>query len=141
MGIIKLGDMSAVGAVPPDGAYAVTITKVDAKASANKEKPSTNIFLDLMIEGVVGDNSDEETAKKFVGQTISTLVNVQASTLWRVQEVLEAVTGREWREDDMEFDPDDLLGGGAIVEGTIGDYKGKPQFQISNWYAQDSYSS
>lgn len=139
MGIINLGDMSKVGAVPPDGAYAITILKVEAKASKNKEKPSTNLFIRYMIEGVVGEHLDPVASEQFVGQEFQTTVNVQETTLWRVQQVLEAVTMKEWRDDSMEFDPDDLIGGGAIIEGTEGEYNGQKQFNIQNWYSQNAY--
>lgn len=128
MGIIKLGNMSSVGAVPPDGAYPVTIVKVDAKESQDKQ--STNLFLTLHID-------DAPEAPEWVDKEITHLVNVQESTLWRVQQFLEAATGQDWKDDEMDLDPDDLIGRSLIVEGVEGEYKGQKQFNIKNYYPAD----
>lgn len=127
MGIIDLGNMAQVGAVPPDGSYLTRITKIDAQAS--KKGDSTNLFITLEIEKA----SDPE-ASDWVGKEIKTLINVQESTLWSVQAFLEAVTEREWRDEDMSFDPDDLIGSQVWAEGVEGDYNNRPQFNVKNWY-------
>lgn len=125
MGIIDLGNMKSVGSVPPEGAYPVTITKIDS--SPSKDGKSTNLFITYTIESSP-DNPEWE------GTEFREMLNVQESTLWKVQAFLEAATGKEWREEDMQLDPDELIGSGLIVEGQEGEYNGRPQWSTTNYY-------
>lgn len=127
MGIISL-NMGSVGAIPPDGAYPVKVTKSDIGAS--KDGNSHNWFLRYEI-------LEADDAPEWVGKEIQDLVNIQESTLWRVQMVLEAMTGREWRDDNMDFDPADVVGAELIVEGNEGEYNNQKQFQIKNYYPRN----
>lgn len=125
MGLIDLGNMSQVGAVPPDGAYPVLIDKIDSKPS--KKGDSTNLFVTYTILSAP-ENPEWE------GKQVKETINVQESTLWKVQAFLEGATGKEWRDDEMQLDPDDLRGCELIIEGVAGEYNGQKQFQVNNYY-------
>jgi hypothetical protein len=124
--------MSQVGAVPPDGLYKVIVNKVDDRLS--KDKQSTNLFVTYSI---MQSASDEEDAVRWEGKDLKETINVQESTLWKVQAWLEAATGKEWREDEMNLDPTEVMGRILWVEGVEGEYNGQKQFQIQNYYPED----
>jgi hypothetical protein len=87
----------------PEGLYAVTVDDVaieDSKATAGNK----NLILSLRV---IGPDSIDEG---LIGKKIREVVSLAASARWKLQIVLENLTGTEWRADDMKLDPRDLLG-------------------------------
>lgn len=105
-------DLSFGAIVPneliPEGFYQITVDDVqvvDSKSTAGNK----NLVLTLRITGP--DNVDAGV----IGRKIRETCSLAASALWKLQIVLEALTQTEWRSDDMQLDPRDLLGLNAKV--------------------------
>jgi hypothetical protein len=99
---LNFGDVEPNELVP-EGFYQVTVDDVqitDSKATPGNK----NIVLTLRVTGP--DNVDEG----IIGRKIRENCSLAHSALWKLQIVLEALTQTEWRTDNMNLDPRDLLG-------------------------------
>ena len=98
---LSFGDVSPNEPVP-EGIYIVSVDDVaieDSKSTAGNK----NLVLSLRVVGP--DQIDAE----YLGRKIKEVISLAHSARWKVQLVLEALTGMEWRGDDMALDPRDLV--------------------------------
>lgn len=87
----------------PEGFYTVAVEDVaieDSKATPGNK----NMVLTLTIVG------PDHVDAALIGRKIRETVSLASAALWKVQLVLEALTGMEWQQDNMKLDPRDLMG-------------------------------
>jgi len=97
---LSFGDVQPNEPVP-EGIYIVSVDDVaieDSKATQGNK----NLVLTLRV---VGPDDVEEA----LGRKIKEIISLAHAARWKVQLVLEALTGMEWRGDDMKLDPRDLI--------------------------------
>lgn len=82
----------------PEGQYLFILTSVQVKQ--NKAKDGNNLIL----------NAKVIEPEEFYDEEVSDLISLKPQVRWRLQAMLEAVTGNEWREDGMSLDTDELIG-------------------------------
>lgn len=99
MGTIELnfGGVGSFEAIEED--Y-YDIRCVEAEVKPNKAKDGMNLAMTFEII----NHPQHEGRKLFHTQSL------KENSLWRAKEVLEALTGESWEEDNMELDPSDLPG-------------------------------
>ena len=98
---LSFGDVAPNEPVP-EGIYIVSVDDVaieDSKSTAGNK----NLVLTLRVVGP--DQIDAE----FLGRKIKEIISLAHSARWKLQLVLEALTGMEWRGDDMNLNPRDLI--------------------------------
>lgn len=99
---LSFGDVTPQEPIP-EGFYEINVDDVaieDSKATAGNK----NLVLTLRVTGP--DQIDAEV----IGRKVKEIVSLAHSARWKLQLVLEALTGIPWRDDNMALDPRDLLG-------------------------------
>lgn len=111
-------DFGEVGKLPPEGTYLVKCIKAEIKSG--KEAPYIATQYEIQAPTMVGFKN------------LFLNLSVAPQSLWATQRNLEALTGREFREDNMAIDEQELPGliCGAII--THGEYNGAAKAEIAN---------
>jgi Protein of unknown function (DUF669) len=105
----------------PDGNY--TLKVADCPVKENKAKDGRMIVFEF-------DVMDDD----FVGRKLWLNTSLKPAARWKLQEVLEAITQQEWREDGMELELTELLGEIVTAEVFTEEYDGKPVNRINRLY-------
>ena len=104
---LSFGDVEPQEMIP-EGFYEVTVE--DLNIDESKATPGNrNLVLSLRIIG------PDEVDAGLIGRKFREVVSLASSSRWKLQIILEAITGMKWREDGMQLDPRDLVGMNAKV--------------------------
>lgn len=124
---LNFGDVEP-SEIIPEGLYAITVDDVsieDSKATVGNK----NLVLSLRVIG------PEFVDDALVGRKLREVVSLASSARWKLQLVLEALTGTEWRSDNMQLDPRDLIGlTGRIVVFHNTSTKGRIFANVKSWH-------
>ena|SRR5436190_23996061 len=116
-------DFSDVGGVPDEGIYRLRVSDVEIKPT--KDKPENkNLVLEFTIVEPI----------EWMNFKIWDNVSLTPQARWRLQQVLEAITGEEWREDNMSLDPRDLLGQEFEAGVFHSDYQGRKIPKVKDYF-------
>jgi hypothetical protein len=113
------GVESGGGRPVPDGNYNASLHKLTQEEGQNSGEP----YLHCVWKIADG---------KCAGATIHDNISLQPQSLWRFRTILECL-GLEVAEDDMDIDPNDLIGEVAGIEVTNEDYEGKDRPRITGF--------
>lgn len=80
----------------PDNTYDVRVAEVETKTSK-----SGNPMVSLTLEITSGEHEGRKLWENLV---------IHENTMWKVKQVLEALTGDNWDQDGMQLDPTSLVG-------------------------------
>lgn len=125
-------DFGGVGALPEEGVYRITIDK-PAIYKQNKTKDGYIINLQMSLT----DMPDEA----FEGMKVFDNPSLKLSARWKLQEVLEAFTQEEWKDDGLKItvnednEVEDLpVGTTALGLVYHDDYNGRLQAKVRNYF-------
>ena len=125
MGIdLDFGDVGGFEPMP-DGNYLLRVA--DAPVKENKAKDGSMIVLEL----------DVVEPEEYVGRKVWLNVSLKPQARWKLQEVLEAITQKEWRDDNMTLDPIDLLGELVMGEVFSEEYNGRINNKVNRLMAYE----
>src|SRR5215471_17450411 len=104
---LSFGDVQPSEPVP-EGIYVVSVDDVTVEDS--KSTPGNkNLVLSLRVVG------PDEVDAEYLGRKIRETISLAHSARWKLQIVLEALSQTEWRGDNMQLDPRDLMNLSAKV--------------------------
>jgi hypothetical protein len=113
------GVESGGGRPVPDGNYNASLHKLTQEEGQSSGEP----YLHCVWKVADG---------KCAGATIHDNISLQPQSLWRFRTILECL-GIEVEEDDMDIDPDDLIGAVCGIEVTNEDYEGKDRPRVTGF--------
>ena len=99
---LSFGDIAPAEPIP-EGFYEVTVDDIgveDSKATPGNK----NLVVTLRVTG------PDQIAEEVIGRKVKEVISLAHSARWKLQLVLEALTGIPWRDDNMALDPRDLMG-------------------------------
>ena len=118
---LDFGDVKS--GAPAEGVYKLRVSDVQIKPT--KDKPENkNLNLEYTID----------EPEEWAGWKVWDNVSLTPQARWRLQQVLEAITGEEWRDDSMQLDPRDLLGKefeASLIHST---YEGKTNAKVKDYF-------
>lgn len=116
-------DFGEVGKLPPEGTYLVKCLKAELKSG--KQAPYIATQFEIVAPAMPGFKN------------LFLNLSCAPQSLWATQRNLEALTGLEFREDNMSVDESDLQGliCGAII--VHGEYNGAPKAEIANLVSEE----
>lgn len=123
---LSFGDVQGFEPIP-GGMYTLKIA--DCPVRENKAKDGEMIVFEFDVQ-------DEE----YEGRKVWLNVSLKPQARWKLQEVLEAITQKEWREDDMDLDLEDLLGELVTGEIFIDEYNGRLNNKVNRLYPYEGNS-
>ena len=121
---LDFGDVKS--GAPPEGMYRLRVADVQIKPT--KDKPE-NKNLSIEFDIVEPD--------EWIGWKVWDSCSLTPQARWRLQQVLEGITGEDWREDSMQLDPRDLLGKEVEVSLFHKLYEGKTYANIKDYFGPD----
>lgn len=111
----------------PDGTYEFSVAKIEVKDT--KGSDGTKKYLNFQFNCV--DDNVENLAKV---PPVFDIASLEPNARWKVQQVLEAITGQFWREDGMNLDLEDLLGERVTLTVTTDSYNGQPRNKVAKYH-------
>lgn len=120
--VLNMGGVAKAGPLP-EGMYTVQVADLEVKETQGKPE---NKNLDMKMRVLEGPDGDT-----YIDRTFRVFQSMSGNSLPFVKALLEAFTNEEWAEDNMEFEPTDLVGLMAKCT-TYPDKKGFTQ--VTAWY-------
>lgn len=121
---LDFGDVKS--GAPDEGIYLLRVSDVQIKPT--KDKPENK---NLVFEYTISE------PEEWMNWKIWDNVSLTPQARWRLQQVLEAITGEDWRQDSMQLDPRDLLGKefSASLMHTL--YEGRTIAKVKDYFGPD----
>jgi hypothetical protein len=123
-------DFGGVGALPEEGVYRLTIDKAIVKSNKAKDGKVVNLQMSLT------DMPDEA----FEGQKVFDSPSLKLAARWKIKEVLEAFTQKDWDEDGLEIEYDEETGEIEMLQNLTAlgicyhdDYQGKMNLKVKTY--------
>lgn len=117
---LNFGDVKGFEPVP-GGMYVLKVA--DCPVRENKAKDGEMIVFEF-------DFVDED----YAGRKVWLNASLKQAAAWKLQEILEAITQKEWKENDMNLDLEDLIGELVMGEIFIDEYNGRLNNKVNRLY-------
>ncbi len=121
-------DFGGIGTTPEDGVYLLEVVKVTVKPTKAGDSKNLNVQLKCI----------EMNEAAFEGHTVWETLSLKPGARWKVQEFLEGVTGKDWRDDSMQLDIDELPGLTSYATCYQDEYNGKVSLKVRTWLGDSS---
>lgn len=120
-------DFGDVKSGPPDeGIYTLRVSDVEVRPTKNNPENKNLNFEYTIVE-----------PEEWMNWKVWDNVSLTPQARWRLQQVLEAITGEEWREDSMTLDPRDLLGKEFQASLMHNLYEGRKNAKIKDYFGPE----
>lgn len=121
---LDFGDVKS--GAPDEGIYLLRVSDVQVKPTQNKPENKNLNFEYTIVE-----------PEDWAGWKVWDNVSLTPQARWRLQQVLEAITGEEWRSDSMQLDPRDLLGNEFSASLMHNLYEGRTIAKVKDYFGPD----